>query len=263
MKETEAENNLETENKAHKAYAFEAQPPLDYRRATLVFRVLQWLVRLLLHGLFVIEVRGLENLPRQGGYILAANHLSWIDPFLLLLGAPASPKIYFIAAREDVERPAWRKWLIERAGGVIPVDRGQRRTMRDTLEAAQAVLKGGGILGIFPEGDVSAIETGRILPLKAGLGYFAAQTGAPIVPVAFSGTKELWLRKHIRMIVGQPLPGRQGNKAVAQAQTEATTTALLAILPPPTLSAPGRRQFLKKFLTELFTQEIKEHPTPN
>lgn len=235
---------------------------LKYYRATWLFRVLQWVVRLLLHALFVIEVRGLENLPRRGGYILAGNHLSWIDPFLMLIGAPASPRIYFIAAREEVEHPRWRRIFIRQVGSVIPVDRHKRHNLREIARQVEEILAGGGVLGIFPEGDVSAIETGKILPLKRGMGYFAAQTGAPIVPVAFSGTKELWLRKRIRMTIGAPVLGRRGDKAIIEAQTAATAAALLAVMPPPPPQNPRSRQLFKRFFTRLFTQEEKEHPTP-
>ena len=244
--------------------ATEVKPATDYRQANWTFRILQWIVRLLLHSLFVIEVKGLENLPREGGYILAGNHLSWIDPFLMLLGAPASPKIYFVAAREEVESPAWRKFMIDRAKGIIPVDRQNftPRGMRNLADQASEVLAGGGVLGIFPEGDVSGIETGKLLPFKKGLGYFAAQSGAPIVPVAFRGTKELWLRKRIVMVVGQPIAGRKGTKEVISAQTEATFQAIQNLMPPVPRQNPKSHQWLKRFFTDLFTQEYVEHPTP-
>src|SRR5690242_12685689 len=145
--------------------------PASYHEATISFRVAQWLLRLILHSLFVIEVKGLENIPRQGGYIFAGNHLSWVDAFLMLIGAPATPRIYFMAAREEVERPAWRKFITGRIGGVIPVDRGSGSpaALRSIARQVAQVLEGGGVLGLFPEGDVSGIETGRILPLKKGI----------------------------------------------------------------------------------------------
>jgi len=239
--------------------------PANYHRATFVFRVAQWLLRLILHSLFVIEVRGLENIPRQGGYIFAGNHLSWIDPFLMLIGAPATPRIYFIAAREDVERPAWRKIFTRGIGGVIPVDRGSGgpSALRGISRQVEQVLTGGGVLGLFPEGDVSGRETGKILPLKKGIGYFAANSGAAIVPVVFRGTKELWFRKRIVMVVGQPIAGHKGGKEVIEQQIAATAEALLALMPPSPQQNPRSRQFLKKFLTELFTQEVKDHPVPD
>lgn len=239
--------------------------PTSYHQASLTFRIAQWLLRLVLHSLFVIEVRGLENIPRQGGYIFAGNHLSWIDPFLMLIGAPATPRIYFIAAREEVERPAYRKFVTKRIGGVIPVDRGSGSpaAIRKITRQVEQVLGGGGVLGLFPEGDVSGIETGRILPLKKGIGYFAASSGAAIVPVVFRGTKELWFRKHIIMVVGQPIPGQKGAKEVAERQIAQTAAAILALMPPLPVQNPKSRQFLKKFLTGLFTQEVKEHPVPD
>ena len=94
------------------------------------------------------------------------------------------------------------------------------------------------------------------------IGYFAASSGAAIVPVAFRGTKELWFRKHIMMVVGPPIPGQKGSKEVADRQTAATAAAILAAMPPLPAQNPKSRQFLKKFLTELFTQEVKDHPVP-
>ncbi|MDB5080550.1 MAG: hypothetical protein JWP00_2474 [Chloroflexi bacterium] len=239
--------------------------PASYRQASLSFRIAQCLVRLILHSLFVIEVKGLENLPRKGGYIFAGNHLSWVDAFLMLICAPATPRIYFIAAREEVEHPAYRKFIIGKIGGVIPVDRDSSSAagIRQVARQVSQVLDGGGVLGLFPEGDVSGIETGRILPLKKGIGYFAANSGAAIVPVVFRGTKEMWFRKRLLMVIGQPIPGQKGGKEVAERQVAATAGALLALMPPPPPQKPKSRRFLKKFLTGLFTQEVKDHPVPD
>ena len=238
------------------------EPLPDYRKASLTFIVLRVLIGTLLKGLFKIEVRGLENLPREGSYIFAGNHLSWIDSFLMLILAPAEPRIYFIAAREEVERPEWRRFFTKRVGGVIAVDRDEGNAYRQAVTKVKQVLKGGGVLGIFPEGDVSAIETGKILPLKRGIGHFAAQNGVPIVPVAFSGTKELWLRKRVRMIVGQPIAAQQCGKAVAEQLTRQTAEGIRAVLPPPPPVNPTSPKLFKKFFTQLFTQEEREHPIP-
>lgn len=236
---------------------------VDYRRASWTFRFLYLVIGALLRLLFKIEIKGRENLPREGGYIFAGNHLSWIDPFLMLMVAPPSPKVYFIAAREVVEEPAWRKFLLSHAGGIIPVDREKKGNMLDLARQVHEVIKGGGVLGIFPEGDVSAIETGKVLPFKKGIGFFASQTGAPVVPVAFRGTKELWLRKRICMVVGEPIPGHKGGKLVSQQQMNATAQAILALMPPPPAQNPRSRQFMKKFFTELFTTEDRDHPVPD
>ncbi len=234
----------------------------NYAKATIAFRVLRFIVgRIIFKILFRVKIEGLENLPKEGGYILAGNHLSWIDPFLMLGYFPAEPRIYFIAAREEVYYPAWRRIFTEKVGGVIPIERDKNGSSRELLVKVKETLEGGGVLGMFPEGDVSGRETGKILPLKRGLAFFASATGAPIVPVGFSGTKELWVRRHIRVIVGKPIAGRKGGKEASTTLTEETTAALLQLLPKPIPTPPGRK-FLYKFLTNLFTQEVKEHPTP-
>ncbi len=232
-----------------------------YYKASLSFKILRFIIRIIFRLTFRIKVEGLENLPKEGGYILAANHLSWIDPFLILLFCPAQPRVYFIAAREEVYFPRWRRIFTEKVGGVIAIDR-DKPLNRELIEQVKETLAGGGVLGIFPEGDVSAIETGRILPLKRGMGMFAGVSGAPIVPIGFSGTKELWLGRRIRVIIGKPVPGRQGGKEITNMQTEETASALLALLPKPQPVPPGRK-LLYNFLTNLFTQEEKEHPIPD
>ena len=241
-------------------------PKRNYRKASLSFRLMRFLIGGLLKALFKFEVRGLENLPKAGGYIFAGNHLNgWLDPMMMLAFAPAEPRIYFIAAREDVESPAWRKFITEKVGGVIPIDRAKPNAYREIINRVAEALLGGGVLGVFPEGDVSAIETGRILPLKKGIGHFATQSGVPIVPVAFSGTKQPWLGKPILMLIGQPIAGQTGGRSVADELTRQTAQAILAILPAPALENPRDRKLLKKFFTNLFIQpgHEKAHPTPD
>jgi 1-acyl-sn-glycerol-3-phosphate acyltransferase len=225
----------------------------QYSQATISFVLLRLAMRSLLRGLFRIEVRGLDNLPTSGGYILAANHLSWIDAFIILSFARATPRIYFIAEKEHMVRPAYRKFFTQHIGGIIPVDRTSSSAYRDIVLKVDAVLKGGGVLGIFPEGTVPPIETGELLPLKKGLGNFAAKSGVPVVPVTFRGTKELWLRKHLIMTVGQPIDGKKGGREVASEQAELTASTLKALLYPPPPSDPGSPEILRKFFTELFS----------
>lgn len=228
------------------------QNPTKYRQATLTFKILRRLLRLLLRILFKIEVRGLENLRdlQAGGYILAGNHLSYLDPFLVLVFAPVEPRVYFIGAREEVQANAFRRFVTEHIGGVIPVERGKGTAHRQMAAQVEVTLAGGGVLGIFPEGTVSATETGALLPFKKGVGYFAARSGRTIVPVAFSGTKEFWLRKHIVMVVGEPLEGRKGGREVAEELTAQTASAIQAIMPTPTHSSGPK--LLKNVLTNLF-----------
>lgn len=235
------------------------QKSLNFRRATITFRFLRVLLRTLLKLIFKIEIKGLENLPRNGGYILAGNHLSgWLDPFLMLAFCPATPRIYFIAAAEEVLKPEWRRFFTERIGGVIPIERNRGTAGREVLEKVSEVLKGGGVLGIFPEGDVSPEETGHVMRLKKGVGHFAVRANCPIVPVAFHGTKELYVGKSVQMIIGEPIPARTGGREAVEQQVAATAEAIEAILPPPPALCPTCRKPLRNFLTNLFIQEENE-----
>jgi 1-acyl-sn-glycerol-3-phosphate acyltransferase len=231
---------------------WQSEARTDYRKASPVFVILRGLVRLLLNTLFRIEVRGLENLPREGGYIFAGNHLSWLDPFLMLTMAPASPRIHFLGAKENMETSKFRKYLTEEVGGVIPVRRGTANAYREIAGQIDKVLSGGGVLGIFPEGTVSETETGKLLPFKKGIGYFAAHSGMPIVPVAFSGTKEPWLGKRIVMVIGKPVSGQQGGREVAEQLTAQTVAAIQELLPAPQAVDPNSPKLLKNFFTNLF-----------
>jgi 1-acyl-sn-glycerol-3-phosphate acyltransferase len=221
----------------------------SYRRASITFLVLRFLVGWLVRFLFKVEVRGKENLPRRGGYILAANHLGWFDPFFMLVALPAEPRIHFMAAKENMRRNRLRQFITEQIGGVIPVERGTGNGYRAVVHSVSKVLQGGGVLGIYPEGTVSATETGKLLPFKKGVGHFAIGGGCPIVPVALSGTKELWFRKHVIMVIGEPIYPQPTDSPLSL--TNATATAITEIL-PPVRNHDGELKLFKDVLTDLF-----------
>ena len=228
-----------------------------------LFHVLRFAVRCLFLLLFNIEVRGQQHIPRIGGYIIAANHLSWLDIFLLMTTFPATPRITFIAAREEVFHSRFRVYMTTRVGYVIPVDRQSGRIGRDLIAAVAAALDAGMALVIFPEGDVSDIETGTLKPFKKGMGFFAVQTGAPILPVAFRGTKDLYVRKRVEMTIGAPIAGvAGGGRAAADTQTVRVADAIAAMLEPPAPEPTrgiagwfGRHKFFQHTLTHMFTTQ--------
>jgi 1-acyl-sn-glycerol-3-phosphate acyltransferase len=195
--------------------------------ANLPFRVLRIVGRGLLRSLFHIEIDGLDRLPAGGGYLLACNHLSWIDPLVLMAHLPAAPRVHYLAAAEYTTEGPWliRK-VIDLAGGIIPVDRQGHKGSRAVVVQSLQVLKGGGILGIFPEGKCGT-EEGCVQSLKDGAALFAARTGRPVQVVGLSGTLELYLRKRIHVRVGplvEPRPDEPQEELlarVAEAMTEA------------------------------------------
>lgn len=133
---------------------------------------------------FRYRVTGRENLPKQGGYIIAANHLSLWDPPLVATPIPAH--LHYMAKQELFQIPVFS--TIIRGLGAFPV----RRATADRLAIRTAInlLKAGEIVGIFPEGTRS--KTGKLQKPEAGLELIASKAGVPVIPVAIIGTNLLF-----------------------------------------------------------------------
>ncbi len=147
----------------------------------------RWLNRL--DGLNRIFCRRFHGLPRQtldlpaeGGVLVASNHVSGLDP-LLLIAASRRP-LRFMIAREQYER-WWCKWLF-RAIGCIPVDRS--RDPHKAFYAARRALAAGEVVALFPQGKIHPDHLPPV-PLRRGIVLLARMTGAPIVPVRISGVR--------------------------------------------------------------------------
>jgi glycerol-3-phosphate dehydrogenase (NAD(P)+) len=167
-----------------------------------VYRVSRWL--LLIFSLVYFRLRriGRDHLPAEGGVIIAANHRSFLDPFIL--GLTARRPIYYVAKRE-LFRHRLVAWYLS-ALGAFPVRRGEGDA--EMLETAKAILARGDALVLFPEG--TRIRPGGLGRPRRGVGRLALETGAPVVPVAVIGTEDVrrgWrIRpRRIRVRVGRPL----------------------------------------------------------
>lgn len=148
------------------------------------------------------EVIGKENVPSQGGAILASNHLSVLDSFYLplMLERPvifAAKSEYFTGTR-PFERIAG---AYMRATNQLSVDRTAARAGQEMLEAALKRLQDGELFGIYPEGTRS--PDGRLYRGRTGVGWLALRSGVPVVPVAMIGTNRLLPPGHV-----VPHPGR-------------------------------------------------------
>jgi 1-acyl-sn-glycerol-3-phosphate acyltransferase len=107
-------------------------------------------------------------------------------------------------------------------------------------------LERGGVVALYPEGNYGPRE-GEIMPFKKGFAHFAIDNAVPVLPVALSGTQDLWLRKTVRMIVGEPIDtsGHTVESLVALAEQRVRD-----ILPP--YADPGGTKLFRKQLTKLF-----------
>jgi glycerol-3-phosphate dehydrogenase (NAD(P)+) len=163
---------------------------------------------------------GREHIPRRGPVIIASNHRSFLDPFVI--ATMARRPMYYVA-KQEMFSSRWRSWLLG-AVGAFPVDRGASDT--EFIETAKAILARGDIVLIFPEG--TRTRPGALGKPKRGVGRLALETGAPIIPIAVIGTEAVrrgWrIRPHkVRIRAGRPLRFPQINepsKALAGAVTE-------------------------------------------
>lgn len=206
-------------------------PPIRVR-ADPRARVARALLRALLGPFFAIRLEGAEHLP-EGGYVLASNHLSWVDPFVILAALPARPRIHFLGRRSAVYNRAWKRWALRAWGGVIAVEPGSRSAAL-SVEVA-SVLRAGGSLAIFPEGEMGA-EEGSLLRFRPGVARYAAASGLPVVPAGLAGTLELWLRKPIVLKLGPPLRCRDESET----ELERIRVAVAGIM--PLYSPPGGKR---------------------
>jgi 1-acyl-sn-glycerol-3-phosphate acyltransferase len=186
--------------------------------------IIYWLVRAVLQPFFHLYFRlsriGREHVPQDGPVIFAANHRSFLDPFVI--ATLARRPLYYVAKRELFER-RWQAWILNSLGA-FPVDRGNGD--RDMIETAKAILERGDAVLIFPEG--TRVRPGPLGSPRRGVGRLALETGAPVVPVAVIGTQAIrrgWrIRPHkVRIRCGRPLTFPQVENAtrnLAQAVTD-------------------------------------------
>lgn len=186
--------------------------------------IVYWLARAILQPFFHLYFRlsrvGRENIPHEGPLIFAANHRSFLDPFVI--GTMMRRPIYYVAKKELFSNRL-QAWLLNSLGA-FPVDRGNAD--QDMVETAKAILARGDCVLIFPEG--TRVRPGPPGPAKRGVGRLALETGVPVVPVAVIGTTDVrrgWrIRpRKIRIRAGRPLTFPRvepASRELAQAVTD-------------------------------------------
>jgi 1-acyl-sn-glycerol-3-phosphate acyltransferase len=165
-----------------------------------------WPLRAVLLPFFLVYFRleriGREHLPRTGPLLLASNHRSFLDPFVI--GSLVRRPVYYMAKRELFEK-RWQAWILN-ALGAFPVDRGAGDA--DAMATARVILERGDCVVVFPEG--TRVRPGPLGEPKRGIGRLALETGAPVAPVSVIGSDAVrrgWrIRpRKVRLRVGRPL----------------------------------------------------------
>lgn len=152
-----------------------------------------------------MEVRGLENVPEEGGLLLASNHMSFLDPPAVAASCRVRP-IRFMA-RDTLWNSKFGRWWMPRMG-CIPVSRGtgDMRALKEIVKT----LKAGSCASLFPEGTRS--DDGELQKAESGVGFIALKAGVPVVPIYVEGTFDAWPRhakfihpKKITVTYGKPI----------------------------------------------------------
>ena len=130
-------------------------------------------------------VDGLGLIPGSGPAILASNHVSNLDNYLIMSAAPRP--LHFLGKAELAKGPMGR---LNTSLGMVPIDRGARDA--GALDALIALLREGELVALFPEGTRS--PTGELHRFRSGMARIAAAAQAPVVPVAVIGTDVVWPR---------------------------------------------------------------------
>lgn len=219
-------------------------------RRTLRYYLARVVVSILTRAWLRLDVEGRDHLP-SGPAIYAFNHLSWIDPFVLMATLPLRPRLSFFGPKEEDMQAGGRNRLMLWTGSAIPYKPGKN----DLLEATRrvgGVIGKGGVLAIAGEGRIGALED-RLLPLNDGPAYFALRSRVPLVPIAINGTSWLRFGARVRVRVGEPIPAAgRADRAAVDAMTAALTAAFESMLDgAPTPERTGR---LGAWLTDRFNE---------
>jgi 1-acyl-sn-glycerol-3-phosphate acyltransferase len=181
-------------------------------------------------------VEGLEHVPDTGGFIVASNHLSFLDSVLMQGIFPRA--VSFFAKAEYFTQPGLRgkgmRFFFESFGSV-PVDRDRQSGAVEALFGLTSIINAGHGVGIYPEGTRS--RDGRLYRGKNGVGWLALATGAPVIPVGLRGTeklqppgKNMMRPAKFEMRVGAPLQfDKLGEKHSMKPRKEATNAVMDAI----------------------------------
>ena len=169
-----------------------------------------------------LRARGLEHVPELGGFVVASNHVSNVDPWPVAF--PLYPRqVHFMGKAELFRNPVLRWFLTN--GGAFPVRRGERDA--ESFKTAVRLAREGGVVAMFPEGTRRAkgLRKKHVARPHSGAARIALAAGVPLVPAAVAGTDRLG-RSPVRVAYGAPLEP-PGDGVSRREAGEALTVALM------------------------------------
>jgi 1-acyl-sn-glycerol-3-phosphate acyltransferase len=197
---------------------------------------------------FQVEVVNRERIP-IGPAMYCFNHLSWMDPLLLLATFPKEPRLYFYGPKEPNLRKGRRNQFMWFTGVCVPFS-PLKDDLLTSVRWAQAVFDTGGVLAISGEGSIHVHE-GDLLPFQEGVAYLALRGGVPIVPIAITGISWARFRGRVQVRIGVPIEtGERPTRQSIANYTARTWHALRAMVaddrdtPPPS--------FFERRVTDMF-----------
>jgi len=139
----------------------------------MIIRCANWLIT---HTLYRLEIRGLENIPREGGGLIICNHVAYVDPPIIL--AAARRPVRFLMFRPIYEAPIIHS--IAKAAGAIPISPDSPKRMLKSIQEARAAIENGELVCIFAEGELTRV--GHMLSFKKGFERIVKGLNAPVIP---------------------------------------------------------------------------------
>ncbi|WP_434587815.1 lysophospholipid acyltransferase family protein [Streptomyces sp. A5-4] len=216
----------------------------------------------LLRLLFRPSIEGLDHIPEDGAAIVAGNHLSFSDHFLM--PAIIKRRITFLAKAEYFTGPGVKGRLTAaffRSAGQIPVDRSGKEAGKNAIREGLGVLSKGELLGIYPEGTRS--HDGRLYKGKVGVAAMAIKGQVPVVPCAMVGTFEIQPPgqkvpriKRVTVRFGEPMDfsryaGMENEKAALRAVTDEIMYAILGL---------SGQEYVDRYAAEVKAEQVKKFP---
>lgn len=211
------------------------------------YKIIGWLlrglVRLIGRIVYRLRIRGIKNIPNEGGALLVANHASYMD-FVLVLSAVSRP-VSFVMNADIYNKPSL-KWLLKGLNCIPIAPRGGKNNFEAFNQAVSEQVNQGHVVVIFAEGTVT--RTGQILEFKKGVEHLSGMIDSPIIPI------------HFHNVQGTPFTFRPGKKKSEKVSLKTLRKEVLVNIGTPItgkIPAFALRQKIKELEVENFDMTLK------